>query len=123
MTDDVLFDGSELDDPVDQTTDQEKSVKSEDEDNSLNKESTVVEGRYRISPLTLTVFKKRTEAGNVFRNYQLQRTYPKDENGDSFGYTESLRPRDLRKAARLFELAADDIQDLRKEDVSEGDTV
>jgi len=75
-----------------------------------------VEGRYRLSPLTLTVFRRENDNG-VFRNYNLQRTYPKDSDGEEqeFGYTESLRPRDLRKAARLFEYAADDVQDLRKE--------
>lgn len=70
------------------------------------------EGRYKLSPLTLTVFKRETENG-VFRNYQLQRAFTRDD-GDSFEYTTSLRKQDLRKAARLFEMAADDVQGLEK---------
>ena len=101
---DVLFGGDDVDKPEEQ---------KEEKDRAGN--DSVVEGRYRISPLTLTVFKRTTENNGVFRNYQLQRTYPKDDEGEEFGYTESLRPRDLRKAARLFEKAADDIQGLRKE--------
>ena len=73
-------------------------------------------GRYRISPLTLAVFKRTNDSGE-FYNFQLQRTYvndPEKENpGDGdFDYTDSMRPRDLRKAARLFQKAADDIQEL-----------
>ena len=70
-----------------------------------------VEARYRLSPLTLTVF-KRENNGSVFRNYNLQRTYAKDDDGDEFGHTESLRPRDLRKAGRLLVRAADDVEGL-----------
>jgi len=95
---DVLFGEEDADKPEEKTDGNES----------------VVEGRYRISPLTLTVFKRETENG-TFRNYQLQRTYPKDDEGSEFGYTESLRPRDLRKASRLYEMAADDIQGLRKD--------
>jgi hypothetical protein len=101
MSQDTIFDG-------------EDSVPAESGSKPGEEKESVVEGRYRISPLTLTVFKRETENG-TFRNYNLQRTYPKDDSGDEFGYTESLRPRDLRKAARLFELAADDIQGLRKD--------
>lgn len=104
MNQETIFDGEE-----------DGLEKSENQGDQNSSES-VVEGRYRISPLTLTVFKRETENGNTFRNYQLQRTYPKDDDGEEFGYTESLRPRDLRKAARLFELAADDIQGLRKDE-------
>lgn len=75
-----------------------------------NSDSEVV-GRFRASPLTLTVF-KRTNDNGEFYSYQLQRTYPKDDNGENFGYTTSLRPRDLRKAARLFEAAADKVDGL-----------
>ena len=99
---DVLFSGDEelgAESPI--QNQEEKSSESE------------VEGRYRISPLTLTVFKRETDSG-VFRNFQLQRTYTTDD-GDSFDYTDSLRPRDLRKAARLFELAADDVQGLKRQ--------
>jgi len=107
MTEDVLFEqGSDVS--------AESDVKSENEKQSSE---SVVEGRYRISPLTLTVFRRETGNGSVFRNFQLQRTYSKDDEGSEFGYTESLRPRDLRKAARLLELAADDVQGLRKESV------
>jgi len=75
-----------------------------------------VVGRYKISPLTLTVFKREVD-GNVYHETNLQRTYPKDDTGESFGYTESMRPRDLRKAGRLFEKAADDLQNFSKEKV------
>jgi len=101
---DVLFG-----DDADKTQEQEKEEKDQTGNES------VVEGRYRISPLTLTVFRREIESGAVFRNYQLQRTYPKDDDGEEFGYTESLRPRDLRKASRLYEMAADDIQGLEKQ--------
>jgi hypothetical protein len=106
---DVLFDGDEN---VDKPEGQEEKEQGQS--------GSEVEGKYKISPLTLTVFKRETENGNVFRNYNLQRTYPKDDEGESFGYTESLRPRDLRKASRLFELAADDIQGLRKDQAGGG---
>jgi hypothetical protein len=101
---DVLFDG-------DENVDKPEGQKEKEQGQSGSE----VEGKYKISPLTLTVFKRETEGGNVFRNYQLQRTYPKDDEGSEFGYTESLRPRDLRKASRLFEMAADDIQGLEKQ--------
>jgi len=101
---DVLFDGEDENVGPEKTENQEKQGSS-------------VEGRYRISPLTLTVFKETTADGAVFRNYQLQRTYPKDTDSEEqeYGYTDSLRPRDLRKASRLLEMAADDVQGLRKE--------
>jgi len=75
-----------------------------------------VEARYTASPLTLTVFKRETGNG-VFRNFNLQRTYPKDDRGESFGHTSSLRPRDLRKAASLLRSAADDIEGVSVEKV------
>jgi hypothetical protein len=78
-------------------------------------ESEVV-GRYKISPLKLTVFKREVD-GNVYHETNLQRTYPKDDEGEEFGYTGSMRPRDLRKAGRLFEKAADDLQGFEKEKV------
>ena len=77
------------------------------EDQDTDSGSEVV-ARYKLSPLTLTVFENQ----NGFYNLQLQRTYPKDDDGNDFGYTNSIRPRDLRKAARLMEKAADDLQEL-----------
>lgn len=97
MAEDVLFDGTE-DSPAESGQNQAQEAE--------------VEGRYRMSPLTLTVFRRDTEDG-TFRNFQLQRAYTRDD-GDSFDYTDSLRPRDLRKAARLLEMAADDVQGLKK---------
>jgi len=111
MSQDTIFDGENEDEGVPAGSGSKPGKEKQD---------SVVEVKYRISPLTLTVFKRETENG-TFRNYNLQRTYPKDDEGEEFGYTESLRPRDLRKAGRLFELAADDIQGLRKEDSDGGD--
>lgn len=102
-SEDVLFDGS-----AESGENQEKQ-----------KTESMVQDRYKISPLTLTVFKRDTESG-VFRSFQLQRVYPKDDEGDDFGYTDSLRTRDLRKAARLFELAADEVQGLGVKPVNKG---
>lgn len=102
MAEDVLFD-----------QDQDQDTENQNSSNS----NSVVEARYKISPLSLTVFKRKTGNGNIFRNYNLQRTYPEDEEGSSFGHTESLRPRDLRKAARLLQKAADDVQGLQTQKV------
>jgi len=92
---------------------EEKQVSAESDEKLVQKSSSgELEGRYRISPLTLSVFRRETENG-VFRNFQLQRAFTRDD-GESFDYTSSLRPRDLRKASRLLELAADDIEGLEK---------
>jgi len=72
-----------------------------------------VEMRFKNSPLSLTVFRQELETGDTIRNLQLQRVYTTDD-GDSFQYTNSLRPKDLRKAARLLELAADDMENIQK---------
>jgi len=91
-------------------------AKSEQTNQESEGSGSEVVGRYKISPLTLTVFKREVD-GNVYHETNLQRTYPKDDTGESFGYTESMRPRDLRKAGRLFEKAADDLQNFSKEKV------
>ncbi len=96
---DTVFDGEE---------------KSEEQE-SEGSESEVV-GRYKISPLTLTVFEREVD-GTVYHEVNLQRTYPKDDEASEFGYTESMRPRDLRKAGRLFEKAADDLQGFTMEKI------
>jgi hypothetical protein len=86
-----------------------------DTENQENKENTdqgsdsEPVARYKISPLTLTVFERKID-GNIFHETSLQRAYPKDDNGDEFGFTNSLRPRDLRKASELFRKAANDLQ-------------
>lgn len=87
------------------------SQNQKDQDESSSDSS--VAAWYKASPLSLTVFKRETD-GNTFYNCQLQRSYTTD-NGDSFEYTDSLRPRDLRKAARLLQKAADDFDDVRVE--------
>jgi len=76
------------------------------------KSSSDVAARYKASPLTLTVF--RNDSG--FHNLQLQRTYTRDD-GDTFEHTQSLRKQDLRKAARLLQKAADDLQKIEVETV------
>jgi len=96
----------------------DQSVPAESGENQEKERSSEVEARYRISPLSLTVFKRETENG-VFRNFNLQRAYTQDD-GETFDHTESLRPRDLRKAARLLQRAADDIQGLSVEAVENG---
>jgi len=72
-----------------------------------------VAARYKANPLTLTVFKRDVD-GNTFHNCQIQRAYTTDD-GDSYDYTDSLRPQDLRKAARLLREAADDFDQIRME--------
>lgn len=93
----VIFDGE----------DEQPEQKPEEE-----RETSKVKARYKISPLTLTVFQNQ----NGYYQTQLQRTYTRDD-GDTFEYTESLRPQDLRKAARLMEKAADDLQGLKVQNV------
>lgn len=100
MTEDVIFDGSSQEN---QGSIQEPDPKPEEA--KQEKPESSVEARLRLSPLSLTVFRRDTDNG-VMRNLQLQRVYTRDD-GDSFEYTSSLRPRDLRKAARLLVLAAD----------------
>lgn len=78
-----------------------------------SKQNSEVAARYKASPLTLTVFERETDNG-TFHNCQMQRVYTKDD-GDSWEYTESLRPQDLRKAARLMQKAADDFDNVRVE--------
>jgi hypothetical protein len=85
------------------------SQNQKDQDESSSDSS--VAARYKASPLSLTVFKREND-GNTFYNCNLQRTYTTDD-GDSWEYTDSLRPRDLRKAARLLVKAADDFDDVR----------
>jgi hypothetical protein len=101
----------EVGDPIFQA--EEKSEEQKEDKGSTK--SRVV-GRYKISPLTLTVFRREVD-GTVYHEANLQRTYPKDDEGSEFGYTSSMRPRDLRKAGRLFEKAADDLQGFSKEKV------
>lgn len=91
QSEDVLLDGSDTQKP--------EKTKSDVE----------VAARFKISPVTLTVFKRKYEDGNFQYWTNLQRAYTKND-GDSFQYTESLRPRDLRKASRLLEKAADKLQ-------------
>lgn len=93
MANDTLFDGGNNQSKPDKT---EKKKQSSSE----------VAARYKISPLSLTIFQN----DDGYYNAQLQRTYPKDDSGEEFGYTDSLRPRDLRKAARLLQKAADDLE-------------
>lgn len=78
------------------------------EDQNQKGQDVEVAARYKLSPLTLTVFKRENDSG-TFYEANMQRTYTRD-NGENFEYTNSLRPRDLRKAARLYEKAADDLQ-------------
>ena len=66
------------------------------------------EARIKMSPLSLSIFKNETENG-TFRSIKLQRTYTEDD-GQNFKHTDSLRPRDLRKASRLFEKCADELE-------------
>lgn len=87
----------------------------ENQEESKTRDSEPV-ARYKISPLTLTVFRREVD-GNVFHETSLQRTYPKDEEAEEFGYTDSLRPRDLRKAGELFRKAANDLQEFELERV------
>jgi hypothetical protein len=95
MSTDTLFDGEEQEDSVPKPTDESKS-------------DVEVAARYKLSPITLTVFKRENDSG-TFYEANIQRAYTRD-NGESFEYTGSLRPRDLRKASRLYEKAADDLQ-------------
>lgn len=67
-----------------------------------------VYARFRLPPLTLTLFEVDTENG-VFYDAQLQRAYTEDD-GETFQYTDSIRQRDMRKAGRLFTLAADHVE-------------
>jgi len=78
-----------------------------------------IAARYKASPLTLTVFEREYDDGGKSHQCQLQRTYPKDDDGNEFGYTPSMRPRDLRKAARLLKKAADDFDQVRVEQPDE----
>jgi hypothetical protein len=87
------------------------SQNQQNQDESSSDSSVVA--RYKASPLSLTVFKRENDGG-TFYNCNLQRTYTTDD-GDSWEYTDSLRPRDLRKAARLLQKAADDFEDVRVE--------
>jgi len=102
----VLFDGEDEMGP-EQTENQEQS------------QSEVV-ARYKLSPLSLTVFKRETEGGTFYES-NLQRVYTRDD-GENFEYTSSIRPRDMRKAARLFEKAADKLEGFTVDaDLSGGD--
>lgn len=87
--------------------------------NDKGKKGGEIEMRYKSSPLNLSVFRQELETGNVVRNLQLQRVYTTDD-GDSFQYTNSLRPQDLRKAARLLELAADEIEGVERVEPGNG---
>jgi len=89
---DVLLDGSDTENP-------EKKEKPDVE----------VAARFKISPVTLTVFSREYEDGGTQYWTNLQRAYTEDD-GDNFEYTNSLRPQDLRKASRLLEKAADQLQ-------------
>lgn len=99
MSETNLFDGEDGQD-----------AQFENQGQKKGEQDSVVAARYRISPLSLTVFKRENDSG-VFYNLQLQRKYTVDD-GYSFEYTEGLRPRDLRKASRLLDKAADDLQGL-----------
>ena len=103
MADEPLYDQSQKNNNSNQKPTKNKKQQSNSE----------VEARIKISPLTLTIFKRQTENG-TFRNMQLQRAYTKDD-GENFDYTNQLRPRDLRKASRLLEKAADQLQGLKTE--------
>jgi len=81
---------------------QEKEGKSPVQDDS----SSELVGRYKASPVSLSIFKRETDNG-TFHQAVPQRVYTEDD-GDSFDYTKTFRPRDLRKLARLAEKAADD---------------
>lgn len=87
-------------------------------DHTADTNDSDVYGRFRLSPLVLTVFERETEHG-TFYDAQIQRVYTEDD-GETFEYTESLRGRDMRKAARLFQVAADVVEglDVRPEVVS-----
>lgn len=98
MSEDVLFDGENDTGPA------ESGVKS-GEGNAEVK----VEGRFKISPVSLTVFSREYEDGGKQVWANLQRVYTEDD-GDSFDYTDSLRPRDWRKASKLLSKAADKVQ-------------
>ena len=79
------------------------------------------EMRYRLNPLVLTVFKRETAEGYTIRNCDLQRVYTRDD-GDSFEYTHSLRPQDLRKAAALLTVAANRLDDFSIEHIDDTPT-
>lgn len=113
-----LIGGQRLFMPADNTTGGKIFDGEENREEQKNEGGSASEpvGRYRISPLTLTVFRREVD-GNTYHEVNLQRTYPKDDEGESFGYTSSMRPRDLRKAARLFERAADDLEGFEKQEV------
>lgn len=85
-------------------TDQQNSTET------TNGDQPEPEVRYRLSPLVLTIFKHETNNGRIIRHCDLQRIYTPDD-GESFDYTHSLRPRDLRKAAELLTTAANRLDD------------
>lgn len=102
MTDNVIHDGS--------ANAQNQAPNGGQAQSSSDSE---VAARFKANPLTLTVFKREVD-GNTFHNCQIQRAYTPDD-GESWKYTDSLRPQDLRKAARLMEKAADDFDNVRVE--------
>lgn len=81
-----------------------------DEEQNHDENPSRIIKRYKIPPLSLSIFERERD-GDTFHTAQLQRAYTQDD-GESFQYTDSLRPRDLRKAARLLEVAADDLEGL-----------
>ncbi|WP_049996377.1 hypothetical protein [Halococcus sediminicola] len=107
MTEDTVFDGSA--NAQNQTPQGGQSQSGSDSE---------VAARYKANPLTLTVFKRKVD-DNTFHNCQIQRAYTPDD-GDTWKYTDSLRPQDLRKAARLMEKAADDFDQVRVETPDQG---
>jgi len=97
----------------DATTQDEDTLFGNEDKPEQKKNDSEVAGRYKLSPVYLTVFKRENDHGTFFE-FNLQRAYPKDEQANEFGYTNNMRPQDLRKASRLLERAADDIQGLEK---------
>lgn len=92
-----IFDNDDVD---------EESVEADPTASDRSDAASRIVRRYRLPPLSVTVF-ERDHDGTAFRDFSLQRAYPKDDDGEEFGYTTTLRPRDLRKAARLLQAVAD----------------
>lgn len=101
------------DNPLNNNSSNQGQNQNRQNSNSSGGNSDVI-ARVKASPLSVTIF----ENENGYRNFELQRTYTQDD-GDSFQYTNSLRPQDLRKAARLLEEAADLQEDISVDTVQQ----
>lgn len=105
-----------------QDEDQDVLLDGSDTEKPVEKNDVSVAARFKISPVTLTVFSREYEDGGTQYWTNLQRAYTEDD-GENFEYTNSLRPQDLRKASRLLEKAADQLQGFTVDtDTSGGDS-